>query len=253
MTKINQEFDLSGKVVLVTGGSRGLGKEMVHACAAAGADVIIASRKLENCEILAVEVEATYGVSALAYGCHVGQWEQLQGLVDAAYQRFGRVDVLVNNAGMSPLYESLDKVDEALFDKVIDVNLKGPFRLSALIAKRMMEGAGGTILNISSIAAIRPRGDIVPYAAAKAGLNAMTEGMARAYGPQVRVNAIMCGAFYTDISQAWDMPKFQERAKSFALGRGGEPHEIVGAALYFVSDASRFCTGAILRLDGGTP
>jgi NAD(P)-dependent dehydrogenase (short-subunit alcohol dehydrogenase family) len=151
------------------------------------------------------------------------------------------------------LYESLDKVDEALFDKVIDVNLKGPFRLSALIARRMMDGAGGVILNISSIAAIRPRGDIVPYAAAKAGLNAMTEGMARAYGPRVRVNAIMCGAFYTDISRAWDMPKFKERAKGFALGRGGEPDEIVGAALYFVSDASRFCTGAILRLDGGTP
>ena len=140
-----------------------------------------------------------------------------------------------------------------MYDKVLDVNLKGPFRLTALVATRMREGEGGSVINVSSTGAIRPRGDIISYAAAKAGLNAMTEGMAHAFGPSVRVNCIMCGPFLTDISKAWDMEKFKERAKSYALGRGGEPDEVVGAALYFASSASSFCTGAILKLDGGTP
>ncbi len=248
----NELFTLEGKVALVTGGSRGLGKEMVLAFAAAGAKVVITSRKLDSCEVLAGEVEARGG-EALAYGCHVGNWDELDGLVDAAYERFGKVDVLVNNAGMSPLYGELVEVPEALYDKVLDVNLKGPFRLSALVATRMRDGDGGSIINVSSTGSIRPRGDIISYAAAKAGLNAMTEGMAHAFGPKVRVNCIMCGPFLTDISKAWDMDKFKERAKGYALRRGGEPDEVVGAALYFASNASSFCTGAILKLDGGTP
>jgi NAD(P)-dependent dehydrogenase (short-subunit alcohol dehydrogenase family) len=246
-------FDLTDKVALVTGGSRGLGREMVRAFAQAGADVVIASRKLSTCEALAAEVEENTGRTAMPYSCHVGEWDQVEGLVDAAYKRFGRIDILVNNAGMSPIYGHLTEVTEALYDKVLDVNLKGPFRLMALVGTRMVEGDGGSIINISSVGSIRPRGDIIPYAAAKAGLNAMTEGFAHAFGPKVRVNCIMCGAFFTDISKAWDMEAFKERAQAFALGRGGEPREIVGAALYFASDASRFCTGAILRLDGGTP
>ena len=248
----NELFTLEGKVALVTGGSRGLGKEMVLAFAAAGAKGVITSRKLDSCEVLAGEVEARGG-EALADGCHVGNWDELDGLVDAAYERFGKVDVLVNNAGMSPLYGELVEVPEALYDKVLDVNLKGPFRLSALVATRMRDGDGGSIINVSSTGSIRPRGDIISYAAAKAGLNAMTEGMAHAFGPKVRVNCIMCGPFLTDISKAWDMDKFKERAKGYALRRGGEPDEVVGAALYFASNASSFCTGAILKLDGGTP
>jgi NAD(P)-dependent dehydrogenase (short-subunit alcohol dehydrogenase family) len=139
-----------------------------------------------------------------------------------------------------------------LFDKVIGVNLKGPFRLTALIGTRMANDGGGSILNISSFGAIRPHPDYLPYAAAKAGLNTLTEGFARAFGPNVRVNCIMAGPFLTDISTAWEMAAFTERARStIALRRGGQPHEIIGAALYFASAASSFCTGAILRLDGG--
>jgi len=246
-------FDLTDKVALVTGGSRGLGREMVRAFAKAGADVVIASRKLQNCEALAAEIEKTTSRKAMPYACHVGEWDQVNALVDAAYERFGKIDILVNNAGMSPLYAKLTEVNEELYDKVLDVNLKGPFRLTALIGTRMAEGDGGSIINISSMAAIRPTPDIIPYAAAKAGLNAMTEGFARAFGPKVRVNCIMCGPFLTDISKAWDMEFFKERAKSFALGRGGQPGEIVGAALYFAGSASSFCTGAVLHLDGGTP
>jgi NAD(P)-dependent dehydrogenase (short-subunit alcohol dehydrogenase family) len=246
-------FDLSGKVALVTGGSRGLGRSMVLAFAACGADVVIASRKLESCEELAAEVESTTGRAALPISAHVGAWDQLETLADAAYDRFGHVDVLVNNAGMSPLYDKLVNVTEPLYDKVLDVNLKGPFRLSALVGSRMAEGDGGSIINVSSVAAIRPTPDVIPYSAAKAGLEAMTIGFAKAFGPKVRVNCIEAGPFLTDISKAWDLEAFSERAKlTMPLQRGGEPGEVVGAALYFASDASSFTTGAILRVDGGS-
>jgi NAD(P)-dependent dehydrogenase (short-subunit alcohol dehydrogenase family) len=246
-------FDLTDKVALVTGGSRGLGREMVRAFARAGADVVITSRKMDNCEQLAAEVTAETGRKTLPYPCNVGHWEQIDALVEAAYERFDRIDILVNNAGMSPIYENLLDVSEALYDKVLAVNLKGPFRLTTVIGTRMVQDGGGSIINIGSGAAIRPRPHIIPYAAAKAGLNAMTEGFAHAFGPKVRVNCIMCGPFLTDISKAWDMDVFKERAKTIALRRGGEPHEIAGAALYFASDAASFCTGAVLRLDGGMP
>ncbi|MGE0665606.1 MAG: SDR family NAD(P)-dependent oxidoreductase [Sphingomonadales bacterium] len=244
-------FDLTGKVALVTGGSRGLGREMVHAFAEAGADVIVASRKLDNCEAVAEEVRQRHGRRALAHGVHVGHWDELDGLVDAAYGAFGKVDVLVNNAGMSPLYPSPEDVSEALYDKVLDINLKGPFRLSALVGGRMARGAGGSIINISSIASIRPTANVIPYAAAKAGLNAMTEAYAFAYGPRVRVNCICCGAFRTDVSKAWDMDAAEARARNYAMKRIGEPNEVVGAALYFASDASTYTTGSVLRVDGG--
>jgi NAD(P)-dependent dehydrogenase (short-subunit alcohol dehydrogenase family) len=134
---------------------------------------------------------------------------------------------------------------------VIGVNLKGPFRLSALVAARMAADRGGSIINISSVAAERPAPDDLPYAAAKAGLDALTAGFAQAYGPDVRVNTIMAGPFLTDISKAWDLAAFEATAKTYALQRGGRPDEIVGAALYLASDASSFTTGSILRVDGG--
>ena len=243
---------LLGKVALVTGGSRGLGKQMVLGFANAGADVVIASRKLDACEELAKEVEAKTGRSALAKACHVGHWDQVEELADAAYERFGHVDVLVNNAGMSPTYPRPVDVTEELYDKVLAVNLKGPFRLTALIGQRMTDGDGGSIINVSSTAAIRPGAHVIPYAAAKAALNAMTEAFAHAYGPKVRVNCIMPGPFLTDISKAWNMEGFKQQARRFDLGRGGEPNEVVGAALYFATDASSFTTGAILRIDGGS-
>lgn len=244
-------FDLSGRVALVTGGSRGLGRSMVLGFADAGADVVIASRKLAACAAVAKEVEAR-GRQALAHACHVGHWDELDGLVDAAYERFGAVDVLVNNAGMSPLYPDPASVTEDLYDKVLDVNLKGPYRLTALVGTRMMaSGRGGSIINVSSIGAIRPTAHIIPYAAAKAGLNAMTAGFAKAFGPSVRVNCIMPGSFMTDVTRAWDMDAFAQQAAHFALQRGGDPGEIVGAALYFASDASSYTTGAVLTVDGG--
>lgn len=250
---MDELLDFKGKVALVTGGSRGLGREMTLALAERGANVVIASRKAEVCEAVAEEARAL-GVEALPYACHVGHWEQLGELADAAYERFGKVDVLINNAGMSPLYPSLGAISEELFDKVVSVNFKGPFRLSALIGERMAAGDGGSIINISSTASLNPSPDSEPYGAAKAGLNAITRSFAFAYGPKVRVNCIVAGPYLTDISKAWDMEAFEKRAKtSLALGRGGQPNEIVGAALYLASDTSSFTTATLIRVDGGTP
>jgi NAD(P)-dependent dehydrogenase (short-subunit alcohol dehydrogenase family) len=245
-------FDMTDKVVLITGGSRGLGRAMALGFAESGADVAITSRKLDSCQKAAAEVEAR-GRRAFSYACHVGHWNELGGLVDAVYDHFGRVDVLINNAGLSPVAPSLLETNEALFDKVIGVNLKGPFRLSALVGRRMADGDGGSIINVSSTAAVNPAADTGPYSGAKAGLNAITRSFAYEYGPKVRVNCIMCGPFHTDISKSWSRTEgFTELAKrSFALQRAGEPEEVVTTALYLASDASSFTTGAIIRVDGG--
>jgi NAD(P)-dependent dehydrogenase (short-subunit alcohol dehydrogenase family) len=245
-------FDLTGRVAVVTGGSRGLGRQMALAFAEHGADVVIASRKLDACEAVAREVEAR-GRQALPMRYHAGEWDDSERLADAVYAQFGRCDVLVNNAGMSPLYPSVEAITEALYDKVVGVNLKGPFRLSALVGTRMVAaGTGGSIIFVSSIASQRPSPAELVYGAAKAGVNNLTYGLARTFGPTVRVNCIVPGPFLTDIAEAWDLESFERTARSaFALGRGGRPDEIVGAALYLASDASSYTTGSLINVDGG--
>jgi len=245
-------FDLSGQVALVTGGSRGLGRQMVLGFAAHGASVVVASRKQEACEQTAAEARARHHVDAWAISANVSGWDQCDELVENVYRQAGRVDVLVNNAGLSPLYPSLTEVSEALYDKVFAVNLKGPFRLSTLIGERMAAAGSGAIINISSVEAARPSPDALPYAAAKAGLEALTLGLARAYGPAVRVNSIMAGPFLTDISKAWDLDAVTAGLqRSSALRRAGRPEEIVGAALYLASPSASFTTGSTIRVDGG--
>ena len=243
---------MTGKVVLITGGSRGLGKAMALGFARHGANVAIVSRKIDSCIETAKEVEAL-GVKAFPYAVHVADWNALDEMVDAVYAEFGKVDVLINNAGLSPLYPSLNEVTEELFDKVVGINLKGPFRLSANVGARMCEGDGGSIINISSTASVNASPNAEPYGAAKAGLNALTNSFAHAYGPKVRVNCIMAGPFLTDIAKAWDMEAFNERAEeNIAMKRGGQPEEVVAAALYFASSGAAFTTGAVLAVDGGS-
>ena len=244
-------FDLTDKVAVVTGGSRGLGREMVLAFARSGAHVVIASRKGASCEELAKQVAADTGREALAVEFHAARWEDCDRLAAQAWEHFGHVDVLVNNAGMSPLYPSLAEHSEELYDKVLDVNLKGPFRLSSLLGTRMAEGAGGSIINVSSVEAVQPSDNAIPYGAAKAGLHNLTLSMARVFAPKVRVNCIMPGAFMTDISKAWPEEFVQALERTIPLARGGGPEEIVGTALYLASDASSYTTGAILKVDGG--
>jgi NAD(P)-dependent dehydrogenase (short-subunit alcohol dehydrogenase family) len=220
-------FDLSDRVALVTGGSRGLGRQMVLAFAERGADVIVASRKLENCEKMALEVREL-GRRALPFAVHAAKWDEIDRLVDAAYSEFGRVDVLVNNAGMSPPMPS-HEVTEDLFDSV--------------------DGEGGVIINVSSTGALLPLPGVIPYGSAKAALNAMTRSLAAEYGPKVRVNTLSPGPFLTDISKAW--PEEQRERADNALGRPGNPEEIVTAALFLASPASSFTSGALVRVDGG--
>jgi NAD(P)-dependent dehydrogenase (short-subunit alcohol dehydrogenase family) len=241
-------FSLKGKVALVTGGSRGLGREMVSAFAKAGADVVIASRKLPACEEVAAQVEAL-GRKALPVSAHVGKWEDVDALVETAYAHFGKVDILVNNAGLSPVAPSSEDTTEELFDKVVAVNFKGPFRLGSLVGRRMADGDGGSIINISSSGAIFPAPNFGPYAGAKAALNTLASVFGREYGPTVRVNTISAGPFLTDIAKSWgDDARSGLRS---AVGRPGETAEIVTTALYLASSASSFTTSSFIRVDGG--
>ena len=248
---VASNFDLTGKVILVTGGSRGLGLEMCRAFARAGASLIISSRKQEGCDKAAAEISAETGAKCLAVACHVGDWDACDALVERAYEEFGRVDVLVNNAGMSPLYPSLTAVTRELWDKVIGVNLAGPFRLSAVVGERMVAGEGGSIINVSSNASLSPGAAEVPYGAAKAGINNLTQALARVYAPKVRTNVIIPGPFLTDISDAWDDNVKAAINRLVPLGRAGAPEEIVGIALYLASDASSFTNGSLMKVDGG--
>jgi NAD(P)-dependent dehydrogenase (short-subunit alcohol dehydrogenase family) len=246
-------FDLSGKVAVVTGGSRGLGRAMATAFAEHGADVVIASRKQDACDALAAEITAATGRKAAGVAYHAASWDDADRLADFVYDQFGHCEVLVNNAGMSPLYPTLTSVSEDLFDKVIGVNCKGPFRLSSLIGERMVAGDGGSIIGVSSVAAVAPGPNELVYAGAKAALNAFMIGLAHAYGPKVRANVIMPGPFLTDISKAWDLEAFHKRAEeTIPLGRGGQPEEVVGAALYLASGASSYTSGAVIKIDGGS-
>ena len=242
-------FDLTGKIALVTGGSRGLGREMVLAFAQRGADVVIASRKIENCEEVAKEVRCL-GRRAIAYSVHAARWDQIDAMIEHVYGQWGSVDILVNNAGMSPAVAS-HEVSESLFDSVLGLNFKGPFRLATQVAKRMYDGHGGTIINVSSSGALLPLPMVVPYGSAKAALNAMTRSLAAEYGPKVRVNTLSPGPFLTDIAMAWT-DAARETADN-ALRRPGRPEEIVSAALFLASPASSFTTGATIRVDGGMP
>lgn len=241
-------FDFSGKVALVTGGSRGLGREACLALARRGADIVVSSRKLDACEAVAGEVRAL-GRRAVAIAAHAGRWAEIDALVEAAYAAFGRIDILINNAGMSPVAPSSLETDEKLVDAVLALNFKGPFRLTALVGSRMAAGEGGSIINVSSMGAVRPSAAIAPYAGAKAALNAITRAHAEEYAPKVRVNAILPGSFRTDVAKHW--PEGKEATTPAMMKRFGEPGEIVSTILYLASAHSSFTTGALIRVDGG--
>lgn len=251
LTAPQELFDLTGKVAVVTGGSRGIGRAVAEGLAAAGADVVVASRKLGNCETAAAEISAATGRRALPVACHVGKWDECDALADRVYEAFGRCDVLVNNAGMSPLYDGLPSVTEDLYDKVHAVNARGPFRLSALIGSRMAEQDGGSIINVTTAGSLRPNADDLPYAMAKAGLNALTLGLAGAWPPKVRANLVLPGAFDTDITKAWAPEAKSRVAEMNPMRRIGRPTDMVGVCVFLASDASSYVNGAQILVDGG--
>ena len=244
-------LDLTDKVAVITGGSRGIGKAIALTYAEHGADVVIASRKLDNCQAAADEISERTGRKTLAVATHVGRWAECEALADTVLDTFGRCDILVNNAGMSPLYGGkVTDITEEYYDKVSAVNLKGPFALSIRLGGHMYDRDGGVILNISTVGSIRTSRNEIVYGMAKSGLNAMTVALADAFGPKVRVNCILPGAILTDISKAWSEQTIAN-AHMTPMGRAGYAEDFPGAALFYVSPASAWITGTCLRVDGG--
>ncbi|MCG7633391.1 glucose 1-dehydrogenase [Gordonia McavH-238-E] len=242
--------DLTGKVALVTGASRGLGLAIARGLKEAGATVIVSSRKPDACAEAVAALEDVPG-HAHPLALHVGRWDELEPAVDGIIERHGSLDILVNNAGIAPLADNLVSVSESLWDKTIEVNVKGPFRLMAVAGDRMRAAGGGSIINISSIGAVRPSPAEAMYAAAKNGLNALTQAFAQEYAPTVRVNCVMPGSFATDMAENWDDEFIGLVTDRLPAGRLGRPEEIAGLVTHLASDAAGYTTGALIPVDGG--
>ena len=243
--------ELAGKVALVTGATRGLGLAIAQALAAEGAAVVVSSRKEDACREVAEKIAATCGVETLALPLHVGHWDEIEPAVATVVERFGHLDILVNNAGIAPLAPSLLEVTEALLEKTMEINLKGPFRLMAVAGAHMRERGAGSIINISSIGAIRPSPAEAMYAAAKNGLNALTQAFAQEYAPQVRVNCVLPGAFETDMAAGWDEEFIDLVTRNLPAGRLGRPDEVASMVVHLAGDRAGYTTGALIAVDGG--
>jgi len=248
------KFRLDGKVALVTGGSRGIGRAAALGLAEAGADVAIASRKVPDLENVAAEIRKL-GRKALPVAAHVGRTEEIRNLVARVTEEFGRIDILVNNAGTSPALASSLEVDERLWDSIMNLNLKGLFFLSQAVARVMRDHGGGRIINVASMDGIKPEANIGTYAISKAGVIMVTKVMALELAPyNIRVNTIAPGNVHTRLgdSRFLAMPEYeQEMIKRTPLRRIADPDEMVGAMIYLASDASSFVTGECLVVDGG--
>jgi NAD(P)-dependent dehydrogenase (short-subunit alcohol dehydrogenase family) len=248
------QINLEGKVALVTGGSRGLGRAMVLGLARAGADVVIASRKLDGCEQVAAEVRAL-GRQALPFAAHAGQMESLDALLEATFARFGRLDILINNAGTNPVTAGLSDLTPELFQKVFEVNTKGPWYLASRAAPRMANNGGGSIINVISVGGIKPPAYQGFYAATNAALNALTRVMAAEWAPLgIRVNSLAPGSYHSDMfdNSAAVLPGFTEGSIAASVQkRIADTDEIIGSVLYLASGMSSFTTGSTLVTDGG--
>lgn len=249
---MNDRFSLDGRHALITGGTRGIGLAIAAGFLEAGARVTICSRKPENIEAALQELGHDGQIHGLC--ANVGRTEEIEPLLNAAEERFGTVNVLVNNAGTNPYAGPIIDSEEWAWDKTMDVNLKGPYLLSTQFARRMIAAGGGSIINIASVAGLSAAPQQGIYSVSKAALIMLTKVMARELGRQgIRVNCICPGLIRTKLSEAlWTDPEIERRMTSLkALGRTGTPDEIVGAALYLASDSSSFTTGAVLQVDGG--
>ena len=246
------KWSLEGKVALVTGGSRGIGRAIALTFADAGANVAVTARKLPDLEEVAKEIGAK-GRKGLAIASHVAKIEDSRNLVAKVKQEFGRIDILVNNAGTNPYFGPLMNAEEWAWDVTMNVNLKGPFLLSQMVARMMREQGGGNIINTASMAGLIPS-NLNIYSVTKAGLIMLTQVMAKEWGQyNIRVNAIAPGVIETRLSEAlWKEPAIGEAAaKSTPLGRRGVPEDIAGTALYLASEASSYITGVTIMIDGG--
>jgi len=247
------DFSLKGKVVLITGASRGIGQAVAIGIAQAGADIAIASRKLPDLEKVAEEIRKT-GRKCLSVAAHVGKIEDINNLVKRVMEEFGKIDILVNNAATNPTMASAIDVDERAWDSIMNLNLKGLFFLSQAVARIMKEKGGGKIINVASIAGISP--DLLPiYSISKAGVIMATKVMAQQWAPyNIRANAVAPGLTRTRFSEAlWNNPDILKIATSRTpMARIADPEEMVGAIIYLASDASSYVTGQVIAIDGGT-
>ena len=252
-------FSLEGKVALVTGGSRGIGRATAIGFAEAGADVVVASRKLPDLEKVADEIRGV-GRKALPVAAHVGKMENIHRLVETVTAEFGKIDILVNNAGTSPAMATVLDAEERLWDSVMNLNLKGLYFLSQAVARVMKEHGGGKIINVASMDGYKPEYFVGPYSIAKAAVIMATKSMALELAPyNIRVNAIAPGAVSTRIlnSHWFNLPDEEaeaqktEMAKAVPLQRIADSEEMVGAMIYLASDASSYTTGETILVDGG--
>ncbi len=247
------EFSLRGKVAMITGSSRGIGRAIALRMAQAGAKVVVSSRKMENVQPVADEIEAAGG-QALAVQAHVGQTDDVTALVERTVETFGRVDVAVNNAATNPHFGPLLTAEEWQWDKILDTNVKSVFRVCKAVAPHMKAQGGGKIINVASIAGLRPSGGMGVYSVSKAAMLMLTQVLAMELGHlNVQVNAIAPGVIKTRFSQVlWQTPQIAEPVlKSLPSGRFGEPEDVAGLALYLASPASDYVTGAVFVVDGG--
>lgn len=248
-------FDLSGKVAIVTGSTKGIGRAMVEGLARAGASVVVSSRKQDLCDTVAEEVGAATGADVLGLACHVGEWDAIPGFVDAVVERFGRIDVLVNNAGINPAHMSPTDMTLEFWRKMFSVNLEGPLRMSQCVAPVMRDGGGGSIVNIGTMAAYHAGPGICAYGASKAGLKNLTRTMAMEWAPwNIRVNILSPGPFTSEMlmGAAKRDPGYLDLvAGGTLLKRVADPAEIVGPIVYLASDASSFVTADDISVSGG--
>jgi NAD(P)-dependent dehydrogenase (short-subunit alcohol dehydrogenase family) len=247
-------FSLEGKVALITGGSRGIGKATALGFARAGADVAVTSRKIADLEETAKEIRAL-GRKSLALAAHVGKMEEISPLVAKVAEHFGKIDILVNNAGTSPALHPAMEAEERIWDVIMNLNLKGVFFLSQAVARVMKEHGGGSIINVASIEGLKPEPAIGIYGISKAGVIAATKLMAVEWARyNIRANAIAPGNIHTRLGDQGFLvnpASEQETIKRTPLGRIGVPEEIVGAMIFLASDASKFITGETITIDGG--
>jgi NAD(P)-dependent dehydrogenase (short-subunit alcohol dehydrogenase family) len=253
--RMSDVFDLSGRVAIVTGATRGLGHAMARGLASAGASVVVTGRRQDACDAAAKELAARTGREIVPVACHMGDWEQIEALAERVHERFQRVDVLVNNAGINPAFVPVVQITSGFWDKLYDVNLKGPMRLAALVAPRMGETGGGSIINVITEGAYKGGPGVGVYTSAKAALLNLTRVMAAEWADMgVRVNALAPGPFMTDMMRGAgeSAPGFLEGAAAATLQkRIADPDEIIGATLFLASDASSYVTGEDLRVSGG--
>lgn len=247
-------FDLTGKVAIITGASKGIGEDMARVFARFGAKVVVSSRKQDACDALANDIKAQGG-DATGIAAHVGDMTQLQRLVDKSIEAYGGIDILVNNAASNPVFGPSLDCDSMAFDKIMQANVKAPFELSKLCYPSMKARGGGSIIMMSSIAGHTPDPGLGIYSVSKASLNMLTKVLAKEWGPDgIRVNAICPGLIKTKFSQAlWqDENMLDHFTKKLPIARMGTTDEISPLALYLASNASSYSTGSLFYADGGT-